>query len=198
MKKSEHIIEKVFLDINTSNLKTAHFIKNNISAFLKDELFPKLELLFDDYDLPDSIVRFDRFSISLSMDELQNFEKLKYEVSKNVQEKLELHFQPTRSEIKLPNKNLGEEILEKEEIASAANQQNVFFFFLKHGYLPWYGRAEQFFEFTKTINWNKNLQYVEFLHKLKQTISTDEIVLDRFILQLSNDNIVSFLFVSCC
>ena len=92
MNNSSHIIEKVFLEVETSNIKTANSIKDNINAFLMDELFPKLEQLFDEYNFSDTIVRFDELNINISSEKPDNLEGIKYDFESQVREKLEKHF----------------------------------------------------------------------------------------------------------
>ena len=84
MKNANHIIDKVFLEVNTSELETAHFIKNNISQFLKDELFPRLEVLFEEYNLPEDILRFNELSINLSIENGKDLKAIKYEIEKQI------------------------------------------------------------------------------------------------------------------
>ena len=45
MRETVHIIDKVFLEINTSQVNTANSLTKNIDGFLKDELFPEIERL---------------------------------------------------------------------------------------------------------------------------------------------------------
>ena len=48
MRNSEnHIIHKVFLEVDTKSEKTATKLKNNAGLFFQEELFPVLEELFD-------------------------------------------------------------------------------------------------------------------------------------------------------
>ena len=135
MNNSSHIIEKVFLEVETSNIKTANSIKDNINAFLMDELFPKLEKLFDKYNLSDTIVRFDELNINISSEEPDNLDGIKYDFESQIREKLEKYFNYEASEVK-------SELLNSEPIKSGIkktsitnNSESIFLFFLENGYL---------------------------------------------------------------
>ena len=193
MNNSSHIIEKVFLEVETSNIKTANSIKDNINAFLMDELFPKLEQLFDEYNLSDTIVRFDELNINISSEEPDNLDGIKYDFESQIREKLEKYFNYEASEVK-------SELLNSEPIKSGIkktsitnNSESIFLFFLENGYLPWHGKEENITEFTKTKNWAKSLTKKDFLFKLKQVLIYEEMVINRFIVQFSDEIILLFL-----
>jgi len=80
LKTSPHIIEKVVVEINTSEVKTANNIKNNIDVFLKKEIFPKLEKLFQKYDIPNAVVRFQKLNIDLNVKDWENKGQIKFEI----------------------------------------------------------------------------------------------------------------------
>ena len=103
MKNSNHIIEKVLLEVNTSNLETAHSIRNNIDTFLKNELFPRLELLFDECDFEDEIIRLDKLTLDLSAGIGNDFSNLPTEIYSQLKEKINLQM-PFQ---KLPVKRLN-------------------------------------------------------------------------------------------
>ena len=99
MKNSNHIIEKVLLEVNTSNLETAHSIRNNIDVFMKDVLFPRLELLFDEYDFEDEIIRLDELALDLSVLKTNDFSQLPDEICRQIKEKIDRQM-PFKKELK--------------------------------------------------------------------------------------------------
>jgi len=181
------------LEVNTSRVKTAHDIKDNINAFLANEFFPQLELLFDQYDLSESVIRFDQLNISLSLAKGNDFSEVNYKIIKEVKEKLELHKQSVRKETKQADRDVTNKQWNTKQITARGNNQQVFLFFLQNGCLPWYGKEEQIDEITDLEYWNKSLQNKGFLDNLHRIISTDESVAERFSLQFSAEIIWSFL-----
>jgi len=99
LKVSNHIIEKVLLEVNTSNLETAHSIRNNIDVFMKDVLFPRLELLFDEYDFEDEIIRLDELALDLSVQKTNDFSQLPDEICRQIKEKIDRHM-PFKKELR--------------------------------------------------------------------------------------------------
>ena len=72
--EQNHIIEKVFLEVNTTSQEKAYFIKNNIDLFLKNDLFPRLEKILDEFDIPNQTLRFHTLNIDF---EVNNWESPK-------------------------------------------------------------------------------------------------------------------------
>ena len=83
-----HIIEKVFLEINIGSVSRGNEIKNNISQFLKIELFPRLENLLNLYDAKNEILRFERLDINFKVNNWGNLEDVKTEFEKELVKKI--------------------------------------------------------------------------------------------------------------
>lgn len=193
MKNSNHIIEKVLLEVNTSNLETAHSIRNNIDVFMKDVLFPRLELLFDEYDFEDEIIRLDELALDLSVLKTNDFSQLPDEICRQIKEKIDQQM-PFKKELK----NNYTESYETEKqnirrISGAQNSGDVFLFFLENGYLPWYGKEEQISSITQPETWEKALDDRAFFRKLDQMLGSNETAADRFILQFQDETITAYL-----
>ena len=193
MKNSNHIIEKVLLEVNTSNLETAHSIRNNIDVFLKDELFPQLETLFDEYELHDEIVRFDELTLNLSVRERQDFSHLPGEIYRQLKEKIDRQIPIQKEPRNDFDENPNSEKQNGKRISAAQNAGNVFLFFLENGYLPWHGKEEQIKHFTESESWEKSLDDRAFFRNLDQILGTSETSADRFILQFSDETITAYL-----
>jgi hypothetical protein len=160
---------------------------------MKDVLFPKLELLFDEYDFEDEIIRFDELTLNLSVEKGNDFSQLPDEIYRQLKEKIDLQI-PIKKEPKNDfDKNSKSEKQNGKRISAAQNAGNVFLFFLEHGYLPWYGKEEQIRSFTLPEPWEKTLDDVRFFRKLDQILGTSEMAADRFILQFSDETITAYL-----
>jgi len=189
---SPHIIEKVVLEVNTSNMETAQKIKNNVDLFLKNELFPRLELLFDDYNLNNEIVRFEKMNMNLSVEKWDSFEELKNKIISQFEQKLNLEIQtiPDFFSENIIHEPSGNNV---RRLASGSNFGNILLFFLENGFLPWYGNEEKINEVTKSENWSEIIDNLLFFKSLKELLSKNKDVVDRIIFQFPVENITALL-----
>ncbi len=179
--------------MNTFNIETAHSIKNNINQFLKNELFPRLELLFEEYNMYETVVRFDKLNINLTLDKLDNFEGVKHEIYNQLEDKFKQQIQPNLKDRKLELIDLEVDESGVQKFSFTKNFEETFLFFLENGYLPWFGKEENIVEFTQIKNWASSINSEVFLFNLKNILTRKETAIDRFILQFSNE--VVFLFL---
>jgi hypothetical protein len=87
--ESNHIIDKVFLNINTGTLDEGEYIKNRISLFLENRLFPYLEKQFSIYDQPDRLLRFEKLSFELQVSSWSEVENLSFKLKSQLLDQLE-------------------------------------------------------------------------------------------------------------
>jgi len=190
MKEPNHIVDKVFLEVNTSDIETANSIKNNINSFLLNELFPRLELLFDEYNIQETVVRFDSLNINLSVDNLENLEHVKHEIYCEMETRFKKYFE---HDVKPDSINVQSEKHIPNRISLIKDLETSFLFFLENGYLPWYAKEEYIIEFTKEKNWKIILNNKDFRLKLERALKSEDSVVERFILQFPIGNIFSFV-----
>jgi len=188
--EQNHIIDKVYLDVNTKDVNQANSIKNNINLFMQNQLFPQLEELFNEYDNANEIIRFDSVNINFSIDNWENEEAIKLAFKSKIISKLKEELEHRKSE-----KNLAEINTQNvESISSEENNENTFLFFLENGFLPWFGKEEYIVEFiTQEEFWISELNNEVFLLKLKDILSRNNTIIQRFVLQFQNEIVVSFL-----
>jgi len=190
MKEPNHIIEKVFLEVNTSNIETANSIKNNINSFLLNELFPRLEQLFNEYNIPETVVRFDSLNINLSVDNPENLEHIKHEIYNELETRFKQQFKldtkpdPVKTQSGKPTVN---------RISLIKDLETSFLFFIENGYLPWYAKEEYIIEFTKEKTWNLCLKDNDFETRLGKLLKDKSNAVERFVMQFHDKIILSFL-----
>lgn len=181
------------MEVNTSSLETAHSIKNNIDVFLKDELFPRLEILFDDYQLQNEIVRFEKLTLNLEIEKWKDFEGIQTEIFNQLKEKINRRI-PPEIQCKIAGKDAFSDVKDDaQQLSILNNSGEVFLFFLENGYLPWFGKEEQIATFCQSENWIKNLENAVFFQKLDQLFNNSELAVERFILQFPNEIIAEYL-----
>ncbi len=181
------------MEVDTSKLETALSMRNNIDVLLKNELFPRLETLFDEYEFQDEIIRFDELTLNLLVEKGLDFSLLPDEIYRQLKEKIDLQM-PFQKELK----NDSAEKFEPEKqnvrrISVAQNSGDVFLFFLDNGYLPWYGKESQIKHFTESENWEKSMDDRMFFRSLDQILGTSETAGNRFILQFSDEIVTAYL-----
>lgn len=179
--------------MDTFRLETAHLVRNNIDVLLKNDLLPRLETLFDEYEFHDEIIRFDELTVDLSVGQDHDFSHLPAEIYEHLKAKFDLQI-PERNELKI---DISEDIRSGEQnvrrISTTQNSGNVFLFFLENGYLPWYGKEEQIRSFTRHENWETSLDDRVFFRALDHLQGTSETAANRFILQFSDEMVTAYL-----
>ncbi|WP_430931728.1 contractile injection system tape measure protein [Saccharicrinis sp. 156] len=181
---SNHIIHKVTVDVNTASEKEAYFIKDNISRFLQDQIFPRIEKLFEEYD-SGKILRVDILDLELAIKDWKNTNEV---VSKLEKELLKC--------LNNPDSHLSKSTGSDQasiQIHVRNNAASIFLYFLEHGYLPWYGKKEDVIQFTHPDKWEKNLEEQSFAKKIGLLLQKDGHAVKRFVYQLSTNNILSFI-----
>jgi len=211
-KKHQHIVNKVNLEINTTRKETAFELKNKIDSFLKERLFPELELLFNEISSPEHIRRFEKVQLEFELRHTTDLNLLAEEFVSQLRTKLAKtenfdsdplinaqkeenknlkneNFSFGKSESKMPE-TLGEKVYNRDN-----NQKNTFIHFLETGRLPWYAVPELLEEFVEPIHFEEALRDRDFVEKLKMVFHSHPESLTRFINQFSNQTI-EFLIVS--
>ncbi|MDD4631013.1 MAG: contractile injection system tape measure protein [Proteiniphilum sp.] len=188
MKVSPHIIEKVFVEVNTANMKTATAIRDNIAGLLEQRIFPKLAEMLDELNSEDRVIRFHTFDLNISIpgDDLLN----RLEVALTGQLSQEIAAITGSLE-----RGWGSDTVhtEMEIIPVEKNREELFFHFLEKGYLPWYASREEFEELLQSQHWKNHLGKPEFLSRLIRLLKSKTSIRDRFIFQIDDEHQKKFL-----
>ena len=189
LKANQHIVDKVFVEIGTSSEEEATRIKNNVSTFLREKVFPELELTLDKLSAEGQIYRFDKVDLLISVDQWNDAHSVNNQVEKQLITKID----SVASEFLIGSRAESNSLVrivngEETEISSTYNLQKIFLHFLEHAYLPWYGRKEQLDQLLVAKEWDKS-----FLASLGKLLSKNEAALDRFVLQFSTIHILNFI-----
>ncbi|HYQ57022.1 MAG TPA: contractile injection system tape measure protein [Draconibacterium sp.] len=188
----KHIIEKVFIEVNTESEKEAHRINNTAGVYLKEKVFPILEELFDECDNGTDIIRFDRLNIDFSLQDWEDENALKDNLLENIRTQLN---RPTElAEVELES----DEILRtvegmKQLINPGQNHRAAFLFFIENGYLPWYAKQEYISEITSPEKWKDNLANDDFLYALKNVLKSKTNAVKRLVLQFADEVVFDFV-----
>lgn len=126
--EQKHIINTIFMEVNTNSLNVAYELKDYLDVFLKEEILPYLEHYFKSIEqqLPAAIVQIPQMSIEVNVSNYNNFEVLKKDTKEKLVQEIErLLKTPTHSE------NLI--LMDSQE-----RQEMSLLFFIEHGYAPWW------------------------------------------------------------
>ncbi|MFD1163833.1 contractile injection system tape measure protein [Hwangdonia seohaensis] len=132
MKEATHIINKVFLEVNTNSSKKAFALKDNLGVFLRHQLFPMIERYFETKNtvLSGSTLRFNKIEIEINQTDVENLNSLKNNIFNSFKEKIDSEIKNASNYTEDQNKLL---ILSKNK-----SKQDAFIYFLQTGEKPWW------------------------------------------------------------
>lgn len=190
MNALNHIIQKVVLEIDTDSMKVANSLKNNCSAFIKNELLPLIEKELNNlYVKKNESIQIEKISVSvdakLSHVDFTFSSEVKTEVKKQLQKKVQEAI--SASQIKSENT----EIKSTNTVSATEKKSNTLIYFLKHGRMPWWNSK------SNTINFSDNnlleiVNETDFRLQFRSIISKNE-VQKRLLNQFNNTQIALFL-----
>ncbi|MFV0591127.1 MAG: contractile injection system tape measure protein [Draconibacterium sp.] len=196
-----HIIDKVLVDVNLRNEKTAHSIKNSISTFLQNEVFPELESLLDELNAGNQIIRYERIAFDLQIENWEQRHQLKKELVNHLRqtivESLGVKVPQTGERWRLDGTGkIHNTDLHGEFVGPAQNNRNTLLFFLEHAYLPWYGKRTGLEDTMEPDTWNETINDTTFHEQVISLLQKNDSALQRFVFQFPNSRLLSFLTIN--
>lgn len=180
---NKHIINKVFLEINTNSKEKGYYLKDNIDAFLQKEIFPFLENYFNEVDSknPSHSIQLDKLNIDIAINQNLDFEDFKEQILKKVITQVE-------------------EVFEKEEkstesyklIHAQEKEIESFFYFLETGTNAWWTALNHDFKTIVNTTFDEVLNDKAFPFKWANAVQKP-IVRARFIKQFSDNQIAAII-----
>ncbi len=133
--EEKHIINKVFVEVETTSKAKAFEIKDRLDMFLKERVFPILEKQFENLgkQVKYDIIRIDKVTFDIQVDQNFSYQQVQDAIIKNVRLQIQEHLQSEG--ITMPADNVHSEVFLSEEKSDIAS----FFHFLEQGTLPWWG-----------------------------------------------------------
>ncbi|MFC4635119.1 contractile injection system tape measure protein [Dokdonia ponticola] len=138
--EQEHIINKVFLEVETHSSKVAHDLKDQLGMFLKEDILPYLENYFKSIEqqLPAEIVQIPQLTLDITVNSQDHFNALKTETKEKLVQKI-------AAILKAPSQATEEVVL----INTQEHQARSLLFFIENGYTPWWKTASDANQFTQ-------------------------------------------------
>ena len=180
---NRHIINKLFVEVNTPSKENAYYLKDNLDTFLKDELLPILETYFDTLDKKMSLqsLQIEKLNMDFSITAAFDFEIIKLEIinqfQKQIEKQMEQGFPDTKQYKLIDNKE---------------KSINEFFCFLETGTHSWWADSKSRSNLTAADPFEKMIGDKTFGFKLRTALESRPIRI-RFIKQLSDDQIYTIL-----
>ena len=166
-----HLLNTFRLEVTAPDDMDGRQLQQDISDFVKKELIPKMEVLFDDLG-KDKTIRIAK--LNLSIDGLQKDNWEMDLIQKFIEQlKMELELEQREAET-------------KSDFASLLSDSKMsgFLFFLENGYLPWWHNSLTINELQK--EWQEEIIPEDDLKALKNVLKNNPKALKRMIYQLDN------------
>ena len=129
--EKKHIINKMYLELNTTSREQAYDIKDNLDVFLKEKILPKLELYFKDLDhsFTSDSIQIEKLDVDLKFDGELSFDELEEALIKTIEKEVK-------------KKISQQQGVQKEEesgfVSKETSKFRSFFYFLEKGTTPWW------------------------------------------------------------
>ncbi|SCY46881.1 hypothetical protein SAMN02927916_2201 [Flavobacterium anhuiense] len=179
----KHIINKVFLEINTNSKEKGYYLKDNIDAFLQKEVFTLLENYFNEVDSknPSHSIQLDKLNLDIAINQNLDFENFKEQILKKITNQIKEVFEKE-------DKNIdGYKLIKPQEKAIES-----FFHFLETGTNAWWTTSNHDFKVVNDTTFDEILNDESFSFKWNNSLQKP-IVRTRFIKQFSDVQIVNII-----
>ncbi|WP_297087445.1 contractile injection system tape measure protein [uncultured Draconibacterium sp.] len=197
---NRHIINRVFVEVETSSEQEANWVKNNSGSFFQDDVLPSVERLFERYDLGQTF-RFEKLKLAVHAETATDLESIRQAIESQLENKLLQLRNAKNFEQEMANvEGQTESFITKNErsnegkwIDPDADEQEVFLYFLLTGNLPWHARRNQIETLGSKENWKIVIKSDKFREKLLSTFQQNKIATRRFVLQFSAELVIHTL-----
>jgi len=180
---SKHIINKVFLEINTNSKEKGYYLKDNIDTFLQKEVFTLLENYFNEVDSknPSYSIQLDKLNLDIAINQNLDFEDFKKQILKNITKQVQEIFETEEKNIE------GYKLIKPQE-----KEIESFFHFLETGTNAWWITLDNNFKIVEDKTIKKITNDKNFSFKWNNAIQKP-IVRTRFIKQFNDSQIVNII-----
>jgi len=179
----KHIINKVFLEINTNSKEKGYYLKDNIDAFLQKEVFTLLENYFNEVDSKNPLqsIQLDKLNLDIAINQNLDFENFKEQILKKITNQVKEVFEKEDKNIE------GYKLIKPQE-----KEIKSFFHFLETGTNAWWTTSNHDFKVVNDTTFDEILNDESFSFKWNNSLQKP-IVRTRFIKQFSDVQIVNII-----
>ncbi|KRB56439.1 contractile injection system tape measure protein [Flavobacterium sp. Root186] len=183
LNSNKHIINKVFLEINTNSKEKGYYLKDNIDAFLQKEIFSFLENYFNELDTknPSHSIQLEKLNLDIAINQNLGFEDFKEQILNKIIKQVEEVFEKEDANIE------GYKLIKPQE-----KEIESFFYFLETGTNAWWTTLNPDFKIVDDTTFGEVLNDETFPFKWANAVQKP-IVRTRFIKQFSDGQIVTII-----
>ncbi len=173
----QHLIDSAIFDIAYSDAAIAAELQVPVDSFVKTDLLQLIDQLFDETADRQNVYRIDRLELDLGDIPSKDY---KHVMRQRLRQKLTLWLSDLRDSQKY------QQLDNKHFIDHKHAQQEALFYFLQHGYLPWYAKIDSASVlqgvFTDSLQLNPN-RMIDFICNSRGHNSITERLLSQFSIQ---------------
>lgn len=179
---NKHIINSVFLEINTNSKEKGYYLKDNIDGFLQKEIFSLLENYFNELDSknPSYSIQLDKLNLDIVINPNLDFEDFKAQILKKITKQVEEVFEKDKN-------REGYKLITPQE-----KEIERFFYFLETGTNSWWTTLHHDFKIIDDTTLDKVLNDETFPFMWANAVQKP-ITRTRFIKQFSDDQIATII-----
>lgn len=183
LNSNKHIINKVFLEINTNSKEKGYYLKDNIDVFLQKEIFSFLENYFNELDSknPSHSIQLDKLNLDIAINQNLDFEDFKEQILNKITKQVEEVFEKEEKNIE------GYKRIKPQE-----KEIESFFYFLETGTNAWWTTLNPDFKIVDDTTFGEVLNDETFSFKWANAVQKP-VVRTRFIKQFSDEQIVTII-----
>jgi len=169
----QHLIDSAVFDIGFNCEESAFAMQSGLSDFINKELMAVIKETFDELADPKRVVQIAKLECDLGRIALSDY---RYELPRRLKEKLH----DALAGLKAPEVDTA--LDDQQALSNQQRTSDMLFYFLRHGYLPWYARRQ---EATSIDEWIESVidQNPEGLMQLLTDSIAQQSILERLVNQ---------------
>ncbi len=193
MNGDTHIINRVFLEVQTDSTKKAYDLKDNLDMFLKESLFPHIENYFNEVMLsfPNQFLQLEQLTLDVKVSDDDDLSTVKRAIDEQLRKEIKKHI--NQEQYMSFNFSAEKGVIANEDsvfVNARGKRNQAFLHFLQTGKLPWYQAASSLN--AEEFQLETLLKKPDFVSKLSQVLGQKE-ALTRLILQHDHKQLTQVL-----
>ncbi|MEM0517025.1 contractile injection system tape measure protein [Aequorivita flava] len=177
----KNIIKKVQIGVNTPSLAHGMQLKDNLTDYFKNEIFPELDNYFNSIQNNKvNVSRYNKISIEINIKEEDSLIVLKQLIINKLKEKIS-----DKNTVDVKSENIQNTTAEK-------SMRSAFFYYLKYGILPWWSEDELAFD----NDFFENIKRKKSFRKKLELLLTNPEIRKRLIYQFNDKQLTHLIFES--
>ncbi|PXY46377.1 contractile injection system tape measure protein [Flavobacterium hydrophilum] len=180
---NKHIINKVFLEINTNSKEKGYYLKDHIDVLLQKEIFSTLEKYFNALDSknPSHSIQLEKLNLDIAINQNLDYKDFKEQILQKITKQVEEVFENEGTNLE------GYKLIKPQE-----KEIERFFHFLETGTDAWWTSLNNDFKTVDDSTFDEMLHDETFAFKWKNAVQKP-IVRTRFIKQFKDSQIVTII-----